>query len=154
MPLCRLHETTRGLRLATQTKKYVPSIHTKTKKSSRDRPPPPFLPNRHNLLSLHHTGSPVIDHFTHENENRSDYGRHGACPAAQHFIRHNFTTSMIDNLQVPNPLLNFGKVLKILTKEASDERQWQEDDGDGGELLHRLILVRGNGVEDEVDEIL
>lgn len=47
-------------------------------------------------------------------------------------------------------VLRFGKVPEVLTEVTSDESQWQEDNCDNGQLLHALVLVSRNGVEDQV----
>lgn len=53
-------------------------------------------------------------------------------------------------------MVNIRKSLRreVLSKVSSNERQREEDDGDGGELLHALVLVGRDGVEDEVDEVV
>lgn len=53
-------------------------------------------------------------------------------------------------------MVNIRKSLRreVLSKVSSNESQREEDDGDGGELLHALVLVGRDGVKDEVDEVV
>ena len=42
------------------------------------------------------------------------------------------------------------RVREVLSKEPGDEREWQEDSGDHGELLHHVVLAVADGGEVEV----
>jgi hypothetical protein len=60
------------------------------------------------------------------------------------------------DLQIPDSVVYFRKFCfrKVHTEETSDEGQGQENDGHDRELLHRLVLARGNGVENQIDQVV
>lgn len=61
-----------------------------------------------------------------------------------------------NHLQVPYWLMNVGKarLLKVHTKKSRHECERHEDDGHHSELRHRTVLGRGDGVEDEADQVV
>ncbi|KAG7153078.1 hypothetical protein HYQ46_000125 [Verticillium longisporum] len=56
--------------------------------------------------------------------------------------------------KVRNAIGKLRKRLKVLAEIARNEGQRQEDDRDHSQLLHALVLVRRDGVEDEVNEVV
>ena len=51
-------------------------------------------------------------------------------------------------------VFNAGERFKVLAKVSDEESEGEEEDGDGGEDLHGLVLIGAHHVEDEVYEVV
>ena len=79
----------------------------------------------------------ALDFLVEENEHRDAHNRDGDDPEEGVRVR-----------------LRAGEAGEVLAKVADEEGQRQEEDGDGGEDLHGLVLEGAHHVENQVDEVV
>jgi len=64
------------------------------------------------------------------------------------------TEDVMRSINIHMRVLQRWELFKVHAKVTGQERQWQEQDGDEGQLLHTLILVCSHGVEDQTDHVI